>query len=173
MTLLLGNYEAEFDPVLGNQYINLGGGAGFELQVQRRMGVSSVGLGLQYTRHSGRVEDEGGFKVRNLDGDITVFGVFIEPRWPLLSFATAGAAPYLAARAGISRVSLPEEIGTEATGYTLNGGGGVLVRLSRQATLDFGLTAGLRNFGEELGVFGNALLRVGVFIGIPSGGGGS
>ena len=173
LTVLTGNYEAGPDSEIGDRYVNFGAGAGLEVQVQRRMGVSSLGFGFQYTRHAGSVEDEGGSKVRDLDGDVTVFGVFLEPRWPILALSTEDAAPYLAGRAGISRVRQSGEVDVEATGYTLNGGGGVLFRLNRQATLDLGVTLGLRNFGEELGSFGNALLRVGVFIGIPSGGSGS
>ena len=62
---------------------------------------------------------------------------------------------------------------SSATGYTVNGGGGLLVRLGSTMNLDLGVTLGWKDLGEatiantlfDMGTGSNLILRAGLAIG--------
>jgi hypothetical protein len=85
------------------------------------------------------------------------------------------AAPYLSGRIAVSSTSVDEgDSSASATGFTLNGGGGVLVRLGARANLDLGASIGYKKLGEatlgnsviDLGTGANFIARVGLAIGL-------
>jgi len=130
----------------GEEFEEIGNGVGFEAQIRYNPSAFSIGAGIQYTLHKA-FDDEDKFHLR---------GLFVEPRY-VIPTRSAAVAPYLAARISV----LQEKIGftvTEGTtdldaklsarGFTLNGGGGLLVRLNRSMNLDLGLTIGQTDFGN-------------------------
>lgn len=161
----------------GTAYEGLKDGGGLELQYRLTPGLWSVGVGLQSSVHT--------FSDASLSGmDVSLAGLFIEPR-RILDVGSAQFAPYLSARLSFLQQSLdvPTTAGTvtaTASGTQLNGGGGVLLRLSPRVNLDLGATYGLINFGDVAlsggggrstvsGTSGNGsnlVLRAGVAIGL-------
>lgn len=162
--------------VMGSAYEGLSNGAGFEAQVRYNPSAFSIGLGYQTSSHELNVQ---GFDKVNLAGG------FIEPRY-VLDIGSDRAAPYLAARLAYLQqkadiVEAGETYTLTADGTQINGGGGILVRLSPRVNLDLGLTFGAINFedvvvsnslGQSVTVTGssgsgqNLVLRLGVSIGL-------
>jgi hypothetical protein len=148
------------------------GGFGAEGQLRYNSGKAiSWGGGVQGTRHSWESNDGEATKW-NAD----VFGFFLEPRY-VLPVGGSSFAPYLAARLALTRLSVNTSgISGNSIGQTINGGGGVLVRLSSRVNLDLGATYGYTHFGEfgfensntafEAGNGTNLITRVGLAFGI-------
>jgi hypothetical protein len=86
------------------------------------------------------------------------------------------AVLYLSARAALSQIKYKlATVEYTGTGYTLNGGGGLLFRLSSRVNLDAGATLGYKDLGDvtrsgatviDLGTGSNAVARLGLAIGL-------
>lgn len=147
----------------GGEMDNLDLGGGWEAQLRMNPSAFSIGAGAEQTFHQ-RVTGQ----------DIVLLGGFLEPRY-VVDIGTDNAALYVSARAAISQITIKsgtlEETGT---GYTLNGGGGMLVRLTDRVNLDVGATLGFKDLGEvtiggtpiDLGTGANVVARVGLAIGL-------
>lgn len=148
---------------------SLPAGYGAEAQVRYTRGALSWGGGLQGTTHDW--EDS-----QSNEWNLRVLGVFLEPRYVLP--ATARLGPYLSARLALSALKLKignADIG-DATGQTVNAGGGVLVAVTPRMNLDFGASFGYTSFGEftqnnaptglTTGSGTNLILRAGLAIGL-------
>lgn len=118
-------------------------GPGAELQVRYTFSSWSLGVGVDYTKHS---PDYG--------GEVSFYGGFIEPRY-VFDLKSDRLAPYLSARvgfaAGRSRYSYTDSASfysqrADISGTTLNAGGGVLVKLVPGVNLDIGATLGSTQF---------------------------
>jgi len=169
--------------LFGDDYEGIGKGLGGEAQLRFTPGALSVGVGGQYTRHDFTVTVP---SVGDFDGNLSLAGAFIEPRFVIATGSNL-VAPYISARLsllhqGIS-VDFPAcgEVSGSATGTTVNGGGGLLVRLTSRMNLDAGATYGYTQFGEatikcestgeELGELAkgsgtNIVVRIGLAIGL-------
>jgi len=159
----------------GDAFGGVSTGWGGEAQIRYTPGSFSVGVGFQYSSHD--------FEDPELTQTVPVkyYGPFLEPRY-VLDIHSSKLATYLSARlAWLSQSADFQEFAATAkgSGFQINGGGGVLVRLSDRINLDLGATFGTIHFGdyivkqdgEEIGrVDGgngtNFVGRVGVAIGI-------
>ena len=159
----------------GDAFGGVSTGWGGEAQFRYTPSSLSLGLGFQFSRHD--------YEDPELTQTVPVkyYGPFFEPRY-VLDIHSSSFAPYLSARLAWLRQSadFQEFAGTASgTGFQINGGGGVLVRLSARMNLDLGATFGSIHFGdyivkqggEEVGrVPGgngtNFVGRVGIAIGI-------
>lgn len=148
---------------------SLPAGYGGEAQLRYTPGTLSLGGGVQGTTHDWNDS-------QNNDWNLRTIGVFLEPRYVLPASARLG--PYLSARLALTSLKLKvgdADIG-DATGKTINGGGGVLVALSPRINLDVGGSFGYTNFGEftqnnaptglSTGSGTNFIARVGLAIGL-------
>jgi hypothetical protein len=141
-------------------------GAGWEAQLRVNPSAFSIGAGVEQTFHA----------VVGTDGrDVVLLGGFLEPRY-VLDIGRDNAVAYLSGRAALSQITLKQgQFESTGTGYTLNGGGGLLFRLSDRVNLDVGVTVGYKDLGVvdvpggltyDLGTGGNAVGRVGLAFGI-------
>lgn len=167
-----------FVGTFGEAYDGLKDGAGIEAQFRITPSAWSFGFGLQGSSHS--------FDDTSLGSEsVTLAGIFFEPR-RVIDVGSSQFAPYVSARIAFLQQSLDVDVnGTtvsaSASGAQLNGGGGVLVRLSPRVNLDLGATYGLINFSDvEINVAGagstkiegtsgngsNLVLRAGLAIGL-------
>jgi hypothetical protein len=167
-----------FVGTFGEAYDGLKNGPGFEAQFRITPSAWSFGFGIQGSAHS--------FDDEVLDSEsVTLAGVFFEPR-RVIDVGSSQVAPYVSARLAFLQQSLDLDInGTtvsaSANGAQVNGGGGILVRLSPRVNLDLGATYGLIRFGDvEVDIAGvgrttvegssgngsNLVLRAGVAIGL-------
>jgi hypothetical protein len=140
----------------GDEFADYGSGFGFEAQLRYNPSAFSLGAGFQLTTHSYDLEyREAG--VTWLGTNMLLSGIFLEPRY-VISTGSASFAPYLAARLSFlsevessdftaDGVTVPIEF--SASGFTLNAGGGLLVRLTNRANLDLGVTFGQTSFQGE------------------------
>jgi opacity protein-like surface antigen len=146
------------------------GGFGGEVQIRYNPGSAiSWGGGLQTTRHSWNdLQDD--------EWTLDMIGIFLEPRY-VLAVGSSQFAPYLAARLALTRQSIDVAgISGNATGQTINGGGGVLIRLASRVNLDVGATYGYTRFGRfsfdetntafPNGSGTNLITRVGLAVGL-------
>jgi hypothetical protein len=161
--------------LFGEAYEGLKNGIGGEAQLRFTPGALSIGAGGQYTRH----------EIEDASINVSLAGVFLEPRF-VVATGSNYFAPYLSARFSLLRQSVdfddPDcgQIEGSTTGATVNGGGGVLVRLSSRLNLDAGATYGYTRFGEGTiscqatgeqvdipsGTGSNVIVRLGLAIGI-------
>ena len=141
-------------------------GYGWEAQIRLNPSAFSIGAGAEQTFH----EISGGVAGR----DITFLGGFLEPRY-VLDMGSDNAVLYLSARVALSQIKVQEgTFESTGTGYTLNGGGGLLYRLGARVNLDAGATMGYKDLGVvdlpngtfDLGTGANVVARVGLAIGI-------
>jgi opacity protein-like surface antigen len=160
----------------GNAFEDLGTGSGFEVQGRYNRNAFSIGGGFQQTWHS----------LVDVDDKVKLGGVFVEPRY-VIPTKSNSAAPYASARVSILKESIAFDVPAgrvtgSASGATINGGGGVLVRLADRLNLDLGVTWGYTNFGKvdfkldgtpitetngiDAGSGSNFVFRVGVALGI-------
>lgn len=167
-----------FVGTFGEAYDGLKDGAGIEAQFRITPGAWSFGFGLQGSSHK--------FDDTSLGNEsVTLAGIFFEPR-RVIDVGSSQFAPYVSARVAFLQQSLDVDvngttISASASGAQLNGGGGVLVRLSPRVNLDLGATYGLINFSDvEVDVAGlgttkiegtsgngsNLVLRAGLAIGL-------
>jgi hypothetical protein len=144
---------------------NVDFGFGWEGQLRVNPSAFSVGAGAEQTFHT---------VVGISDRDIVMFGGFIEPRY-VIDFGSDRAVLYLSVRAAFSQITLKEgRFESTGTGYTLNGGGGFLVRLGDRVNLDAGATIGYKDLGIldlpvgrwDLGTGSNVVTRIGLAVGI-------
>ncbi len=159
----------------GDAFAGVSTGWGGEAQVRYTPSSFSLGIGFQFSRHD--------FDDPELASTVPVkyYGAFAEPRY-VIDLHSSSLAPYLSARlAWLTQSADFQEFAASAkgSGFQVNGGGGVLVRLSSRMNLDLGATFGSIHFGdyivkqngEELGrVAGgngtNFVGRVGIAIGL-------
>ncbi len=157
----------------GTAYEGLSSGFGAEAQVRFTPSAFSVGAGFQYSSHD--LEFDDGSKET-----VGLSGGFLEPRY-VIDVRSGKLAPYLSARLAIlSQKATVEDFDLSATGFQINGGGGMLVRVSHRINLDFGVTFGRIHFedvviqsgGQTFEVTGssgsgtNLVLRIGAAIGL-------
>jgi len=165
--------------VFGDEFTGWGSGVGFEAQVRYNPSAFSIGGGFQWTTHG---VDETEVDLSGFDVSLKLSGVFVEPRY-IITVNSDKVAPYVSGRLSILRESgtisdATDEITFSATGTTINGGGGILVRLSERTNLDIGATYGFTKFGDatvtgdginetfESASGSNVIFRVGVSIGV-------
>lgn len=98
-------------------------------------GSVSLGIGGQWTKHTSGVQQ------------LTISGVFAEPRWVLPS-PVGGLYPYAAGRLAFLRQS--SNFGTSSTGSAIGAGGGFAYPLSSRVNLDAGLAFVRQKFGDFL-----------------------
>lgn len=158
----------------GEAYKGLKGGPGVEAQLRYTPSTWSFGAGFQFSNHDLTVLDE----------NVKLLGAFFEPR-RVIDVGNTSFAPYLSARLALLRQSADIEVdGTKVTikadGTQINGGGGILFRVSPTVNLDLGATYGLIHFGDVKaeaagesvtfdGTSGNGqnlVFRIGVAIGL-------
>jgi hypothetical protein len=150
-----------FQGLSGDAYEGVSGGIGLEGQMRRNFNNGrSLGAGLQYSRHSFAE----GF---GIDGDLSLLGLFLEPRI-ILNQSGTRSAPYASLRLAFLRQSTTVDgNGVSASGIQINGGGGILVVANARTNIDIGATIGAVKFGNySTGVSAgsglNFVLRVGV-----------
>ncbi len=140
-------------------------GAGFEAQVRYNPGAFSLGAGFDMTFHTVELTP---------DTTVTLAGGFVEPRY-VIDIGSNRFAPYISARGAVSQTKVDTGTATgTATGYTLNGGGGVLLVLGERANLDLGATLGFKDVGTaefttgtfDLGSGSNLIVRLGLAFGL-------
>lgn len=148
----------------GGGLANVEAGYGWEAQLRVNPSAFSLGAGAEQTFH----------EVSNSTREITFLGGFVEPRY-VVDIGSDNMVLYLSARAAISQITL--SVGTfesTGTGYTLNGGGGLLFPLGERVNLDVGATVGYKDLGIldlptgtfDLGTGSNVVGRVGLAIGL-------
>ena len=139
-------------------------GGGWEAQFRWNAGALSFGAGIEQTFHD--VKDLPNRTVR-------LTGGFLEPRY-VIDTGSDRVVPYLAARLATSEIFVEEGAASStATGYTINGGGGLLVRLASAINLDLGVTLGWKDLGEatiantifDMGTGSNLIVRIGLAFG--------
>lgn len=167
--------------VFGEEFEGWGSGVGFEGQLRYTHSAWSIGGGWQQTSHS---VDENEVDLSGFDVSLKLSGPFIEPRY-VIPTRSSTVAPYLSARFSILRESGSITDGFEratfsASGGTINGGGGILIRAGDRINVDIGATYGYTSFGEgtirysggtdtsEATSGSNVIVRIGVSIGIGS-----
>lgn len=140
-------------------------GAGWEAQIRVNPSFWSFGFGVEQTFHD---------VIRVDDRSVTLTGGFFEPR-RVIDVGSDSAAPYISARFALSRLTFAQgEAESSANGYTINGGGGVLIRMGERVNLDLGATLGFKELGEtrfmglpsDMGSGANAIGRIGLAIGL-------
>jgi hypothetical protein len=144
---------------------NVSEGFGWEAQLRVNPSAFSIGAGVEQTFH-----EIVGFSQR----DVTLFGGFLEPRY-VIDFGSDNAVLYISSRLALSQIKFQEgTFESTGTGYTLNGGGGFLIRLSDRANLDLGASIGYKDLGVvdlptgtfDLGTGANLVGRIGLAIGL-------
>jgi hypothetical protein len=154
----------------GNAFAGTEAGPGVELQLRRNISQLTLGVGFQYSRHD----------FLDFPDPLNLVGFFLEPRWALPGSSSTWA-PYVSGRLAVFRQALSTEgVGASATGGLVNGGGGILVRLTRNTNLDLGATFGVLRFGQltwnlvggsqqyPASTGTNLVLRAGLAIGLGS-----
>jgi hypothetical protein len=148
----------------GGGLSNVDVGAGWEAQIRLNPSAFSIGAGAEQTFH----------KVVGTDRDIVLLGGFLEPRY-VLDIGSDNAVMYLSGRVALSQITMKQgSFESSGTGYTLNGGGGLLFRLTDRVNLDTGATIGWKKLGVvdlpigtfDLGTGANVVGRVGLAIGL-------
>ncbi|MEP7225824.1 MAG: hypothetical protein ABI785_00555 [Gemmatimonadales bacterium] len=124
--------------VFGNVFTGLQDGLGGEAQFRYTPGALSVGAGFQFTVH----------QIRNRSENARLYGGFIEPRYRIHAGSNV-VAPYVSGRLSLLKVGFSEgDLSLSSIFMQLNGGGGVLIRLSSRLNLDFGATFGYNRLGS-------------------------
>lgn len=179
-----------------------GNGYGGEAQLRYTPSAFSLGVGFQIARHEAGKAPSSYWDFEDSSQHFTLTGLFVEPRYVVK--ATSQRALYVSGRLAFSSIKWTSEgTGTlcndqfcnsttvvdfsdsgDATGFTVNAGGGFLFRLSERVNLDVGATFGLKSFGDlevtladetgpnrtqqtgSLGSIGNVVLRLGLAIGL-------
>lgn len=140
----------------GLSYSEVDDGLGFEAQVRYTPSAWSFGAGFQYTSHS----------VTTGNGRINLYGGFLEPRYSL-DVGSSNVAPYLSGRLSLSKLSAnTTRLSGSTNGVSLNGGGGLLIRVGPRLNLDLGATYGYTDWNGDIGSASNLIGRVGLAVGI-------
>ena len=149
----------------GGEMENIDVGAGWEAQLRINPSAFSIGGGIENTFHQ-----------RLTGQDMTFLGGFLEPRY-VIDIGRENAVLYVSGRAALSQVKIETAFAeATSTGYTLNGGGGLLFRLSDRVNLDAGATLGYKDLGDvtlggvdiDLGTGANVVARLGLAVGLGS-----
>ncbi|MEO8090000.1 MAG: hypothetical protein ABI703_06865 [Gemmatimonadales bacterium] len=113
-------------------------GVGGEAQLRYTPGALSLGAGFQFTIHE-------------LDGrrdNAQLYGGFLEPRYRIHAGSNV-VAPYVAARFSVLKAGFSGgDLSLSSTFIQLNGGGGLLTRLTSRLNLDVGATFGYNRMGS-------------------------
>ncbi len=135
--------------LVGKAFNDIKDGIGGELQIRYTPSKFSLGVGVQHTIHD--VSED----VSEVFSKVKLTGAFLEPRY-VIDIGSTKLAPYLSMRLALSKMKfeiqddvLPDGYSSELsepTGPTINGGGGVLIRLGGRANLDLGVTFGYTKF---------------------------
>jgi hypothetical protein len=159
-----------YNGVFGNVFDGLEDGVGGEAQIRYTPGALSIGAGFEYTRHGLEFRPE----------DTKLYGGFLEPRYRIHTGSNV-LAPYVSARFSLLKVGFTGgDLSLSSSFIQLNGGGGLLYRLSPRINLDVGATYGYNrlgagtlrsksggtssSFGSSSG--SNVVLRLGFAVGI-------
>jgi len=132
-----------YNAVFGNVFQTLKNGLGGEGQIRYTPGALSFGLGFQYTTHDRPPVNSGEPAL-----DLRLYGGFIEPRYRIHTGSNVWA-PYLSARFSLLKVGFSDPAFTLSSSFIqINGGGGLLYRLSSRVNLDLGATFGYNQLGS-------------------------
>lgn len=165
-------------PVSDDAY-DLKTGKGAEAQLRYTPGAFSYGIGVQWTGHDAAASV-------GPREDFSLIGAFFEPRYVIdVGYIFA---PYVSSRLAVLRQNLhvpnqagADELSGQSTSVQVNGGGGILLRVSSTVNLDVGVTYGYIRFGnatmtdkstgastegEKSSSGMNAVYRVGLAIGV-------
>jgi len=124
--------------VFGSVFTGLQDGVGGEAQLRYTPGALSVGAGFQFTIH----------QLENRMDNGRLYGGFMEPRYRIHAGSNV-VAPYLSARFSVLKVGFSGgDLSLSSTFIQLNGGGGLLTRLSSRLNLDVGATFGYNRLGS-------------------------
>lgn len=128
---------AYYATVSGDDFEGIDAGMGFDVQGRLKLTALSLGLGYQRSSHS----------VEGIDPKAVVSGIFVEPRYEIPS--TAAFKPYLTARLGRITQSIEGE-GSElkASGFSFGAGAGVMVPLAGSVRLNTSASWNNMAFGE-------------------------
>lgn len=119
-------------------FMGLQDGIGGEAQIRYTPGALSVGAGFQFTIHE--LEDR--------TENVRLYGGFVEPRYRIHAGSNV-VAPYLATRFSVLKVGFSQgDLSLSSTYIQLNGGGGLLTRLTSRLNLDVGATFGYNRLGR-------------------------
>ena len=141
-----------YNGLFGTVFQGLNHGAGAEAQLRYTPGALSFGAGFQITRH--------GFHTPSFDENVRLYGGFIEPRYRIHTGSYV-VAPYVSARFAILKMGFSGGLSVSSTFIQLNGGGGLLYRLSPRVNLDVGATYGYDRLGA--GTFSSQQGTIGTF----------
>ena len=142
-------------------------GPGVEAQIRYNPSLFGIGIGGEISWHD----------VTGTNRSVRLTGVFIEPRY-VIQTSSERVAPYISGRFAISQTTFEiSDLTSTATGFTANGGGGLLVILGSRVSLDLGATIGAKGLGTatvattpptifDLGSGTNVIIRVGLAIGL-------
>ena len=118
-------------------FMGLQDGIGGEAQIRYTPGALSVGAGFQFTIHE--LEDR--------TENVRLYGGFVEPRYRIHAGSNV-VAPYLSTRFSVLKVGFSQgDLSLSSTYVQLNGGGGLLTRLTSRLNLDVGATFGYNRLG--------------------------
>jgi hypothetical protein len=127
-----------YNAITGGLVENLQDGWGGEAQFRYTPGALSVGAGFQFTFHNLEARTDGAW----------LYGGFIEPRYRIYAGSNV-VAPYLSARLGILKMAFTGgDLSLSSIFMQLNGGGGILIRLSSRLNLDLGASFGYDRLGS-------------------------
>ena len=142
-------------------------GPGVEVQIRYNPSLFSIGVGAEISWHD----------VTGTDRSVRLTGAFIEPRY-VIQTSSESIAPYLSGRVAVSQTTFEvSNLTSTGTGFTVNGGGGLLIVLGSGVNLDLGATIGAKGLGSatvettppttfDLGSGTNVIIRVGLAIGL-------
>jgi hypothetical protein len=129
-----GLFIGVFSGLLAGQQNGVGG----EAQLRYTPGALSVGAGFQFTIHG--LDDR-------MD-NAQLYGGFLEPRYRIHAGSNV-VAPYVSARFSLLKIGFTGgDLSLSSTVIQLNGGGGLLTRLSSRLNLDVGATFGYNRLGS-------------------------
>lgn len=151
-------------------FMGLQDGVGGEAQFRYTPGALSVGAGFQFTIHELAARSE----------NVRLYGGFVEPRYRIHAGSNV-VAPYVSARFSVLKVGFSQgDLSLSSTFIQLNGGGGLLTRLTSRLNLDVGATFGYNRLGSgtltsksrgtaepvESSTGSNVVLRLGLALGL-------
>jgi hypothetical protein len=132
-----------YNVVFGDVFETLKNGVGGEGQIRYTPGALSFGVGFQYTTH-----DRPPVQPTDPALDFRLYGGFIEPRYRIHTGSNVWA-PYVSARFSLLKVGFSDpDFSLSSSFIQINGGGGLLYRLSSRVNLDMGATFGYDQLGD-------------------------
>lgn len=128
---------AYYATVSGDDFEGIDAGIGFDVQGRVKLTALSLGLGYQRSSHG----------IEGIEEDAVVSGIFVEPRYEIPS--AAAFKPYLTARLGRITQSV-EGNGSElkASGFAFGAGAGVTLPLAGNVRLNTSASWNSMSFGE-------------------------